>query len=380
VAAAALIAVESDPEAMLLVVPSDHLIGDVPAFLQLVETAVPAARDGSLITFAVVPTRPETGYGYIRQGAALTGHPEVFAVEAFTEKPDTATARQFIESGRYFWNSGMFLFSAKSFLAELGLHAPAVLDAVAKSVVERSVDLDFLRLNAEHFAASPSISIDYAVMEKTANAATIPCDVGWTDVGAWSELWNVGDKDVAGNVLCGDVVVEDSQDCYVRSESLLTAVVGLKDLVVISTDDAVLVANRGKSQQVKLIVDRLRRDGRGEAKVHTRVYRPWGYSQRLHGGDRFQVNRLTVVPGGQLSLHKHYHRAEHWVVVNGTALITCDGASRIVRENEAVDVPLGAVHRLENPGKVPLNIIEVQSGSYLADDDIVRLEDSYGRS
>ncbi len=380
VTAAALLALESDPQAILLVVPSDHVIGAVAGFLAQVETARGAAEDGHLVTFSVLPTRPETGYGYIRRGQPLADRPAVYAVGAFVEKPDEERARGFLAAGDYFWNSGMFLFSAAAFLQEIEQHAPQVLAAVRAAMAGRSIDLDFIRLNAEAFAASPNISIDYAVMERTTRAATVPCDIGWTDVGAWSELWRIAEKNADGNSLLGDVLVEESRNCYVRSEGILTAAVGVEDLVIVVTDDAVLVAGRNRTQDVKLIVDRLRREKRSELTTHERVHRPWGYYQTIQKGDQFQVKRLTIKPGGKLSLQKHYHRAEHWVVVNGTAMVTRGEDNLLLHENESVYIPLGSLHRLENPGKVPLCLIEVQSGSYLGEDDIVRLEDTYGRS
>jgi len=379
VTAAALLALESDPDAVLLVVPSDHVIGDVAGFLAQIETALGAARD-ALVTFSILPTRAETGYGYIRRGQPLESSPGVFSVSAFVEKPDEERARGFLAAGDYFWNSGMFLFSAKHFLDEIERHAPEVLTAVRAAVADRATDLDFIRLDATAFAASPSISIDYAVMEHTTRAATVPCDIGWTDVGAWSELWRIAEKDADGNVLQGDVIVERSSNCYVRSEGTLTTAVGVEDLVIVVTDDAVMVTRRDRAQDVKLIVDRLRRDQRRELTAHDRVHRPWGYYQTIQVGERFQVKRLTINPGGKLSLQKHYHRAEHWVVVNGTALVTRGEDSLLLHENESVYLPLGCLHRLENPGKIPLCLIEVQSGGYLGEDDIVRLEDTYGRS
>jgi mannose-1-phosphate guanylyltransferase/mannose-1-phosphate guanylyltransferase/mannose-6-phosphate isomerase len=364
---------------VLLVLASDHLIGDVPGFLDRVATALPAARSGRLVTFSIVPTRPETGYGYIRRGRLLAGHEGVFEVAAFVEKPPLERARQFIEAGDTFWNSGMFLFSAKAYLAELERHAPAVLSAARQAVAERRVDFDFIRLERVSFSAAPSISVDYAVMEHTSLAATIPCEVGWTDVGSWGELWNVGAKDATGNVLLGDVLVEDSRDCYIRSEHGLVAAVGLANVILVVTDDAVLAIARDRAQDVRLVVDRLRAGNRSELANHNHVRRPWGSFLSVHCGERFQVKQLSVKPGAKLSLQKHFHRAEHWVVVNGTALVTRDGESFILRENESTYIPLGSVHRLENPGKVPLNLIEVQSGGYLGEDDIVRIDDPYGR-
>lgn len=379
VAAAALYAIGIDPDAVLLVVPSDHLIRNVDGFLDAVERAIPAAREGSLVTFALVPTRAETGYGYIRLGSRLDGHEGVFGVAAFTEKPDADKARAFIERGDHYWNSGMFLFSARTFVAELETWAPDVLRAVKTAVAEGSPSHDFFRLDPAAFAAAPSISIDYAVMEHTQRAATIPCDLGWTDLGAWNEMWAMAEKDAHGNALRGDAITEGAHNCYVHSEDRLTAVVGVDNLIVVVTDDAVLVTDHAHAQNVKQLTDRLRRDSRAELTVHRRVYRPWGFYQSVHSGDRFQVKRLTVNPGARLSLQKHFHRAEHWVVVSGTALVTRDGETLLVRENESTFIPLGAIHRLENPGKVPLHLIEIQSGGYLGEDDIVRVEDTYGR-
>jgi mannose-1-phosphate guanylyltransferase/mannose-1-phosphate guanylyltransferase/mannose-6-phosphate isomerase len=379
IAAAALIAAETDPEAVLLVVPSDHVILDAQAFLAMVDQAAPAARDGYLVTFAMTPTRAETGYGYIHMGPDLDGHPGVNAVRAFVEKPDAVRAQRFLDEGGYFWNSGMFLFQAKSFLSELERLAPDILPSVREAVAGRKTDLDFIRLAAEPFAKAPSISVDYAVMERTSRAATVGARIGWTDVGNWAELWNIGAKDHDGNVLQGDVIALETTNSYVRSEHALVATLGVDNLVVVVTDDAVLISDRDRAQDVKLVVERLKADNRTEQASHTKVHRPWGYYQSIHNGDRFQVKRLSVKPGAQLSLQKHFHRAEHWVVVGGTALVTRDDQTMLLRENESVYIPLGSVHRLENPGKVPLTLIEVQSGSYLGEDDIVRIIDTYGR-
>jgi mannose-1-phosphate guanylyltransferase/mannose-1-phosphate guanylyltransferase/mannose-6-phosphate isomerase len=380
ITAAALLAFERDAGALLLVVPSDHVIAERDAFLAAAAKAAGAAADGYLVTFSIVPTRAETGYGYIRHGGPLPGHAEVRSVAAFVEKPDAARAEGFLAAGDYCWNSGMFLFSAARLIEEMEVHAPSVLDAVRRAVAGRATDLDFIRLEKEAFSASPGISIDYAVMEKTGRAATVACDVGWTDVGAWSELWRIAEKDADGNCLHGDVVAEDSHNCYIRSETMLAAAVGVDDLVVVITDDAALITQRGRTQDVKLIVDRLRREKRAELVSPSQVHRPWGTYQTLHLGDRYQVKRLSIRPGGKLSLQKHYHRAEHWVVVNGTALVTKGEEVILLHENESVYLPLGTLHRLENPGKIPLILIEVQSGGYLGEDDIVRIEDTYGRS
>jgi mannose-1-phosphate guanylyltransferase / mannose-6-phosphate isomerase len=300
-------------------------------------------------------------------------------VARFAEKPDTSTAARFVTGGRHLWNSGMFLFTARTLLEELELHAREVLLMVRQAVADRTADLDFIRLGAEAFARCPSISFDYAVAERTTRAAVVPTDLGWSDVGSWNALWELGVKDSSGNVASGDVLLEGAENCYVRSEGVLTAVVGLQDAVVVVTEDAVLAMHRDQSQDVKKVVERLKAAGRPEATAHNRCYRPWGFYESLIQGDRFQVKRIVVSPGRQLSLQSHFHRAEHWIVVNGTARVTRDAEILIVRENENVYLPLGCVHRLENPGRIPLTLIEVQSGAYLGEDDIVRLEDVYGR-
>ncbi|HYI69293.1 mannose-1-phosphate guanylyltransferase/mannose-1-phosphate guanylyltransferase/mannose-6-phosphate isomerase [Skermanella aerolata] len=379
-AVAALIITEQDPDALLLLLPADHVIRDGDAFHKAIDAAASAAAAGNLVTFGITPTQPETGYGYIRQGAELTGHGGVFQVDAFVEKPKMETAQDMLAAGGHFWNGGMFLFSAAKLLAEMEKFEPAIVAACRDAISKGSRDLDFFRLDPEAFGRAPSISIDYAVMERTDAAVVVPATIGWTDVGAWSALWDIGAKDEDGNVTIGDVMTEDANNCYIRSEGVLTAVVGLDDVVVVATDDAILVASRDKVQDIKKVVERLKKEGRPEAKIHSRVHRPWGFYQCLHEGERFQVKRLTVKPGATLSLQKHYHRAEHWVVVNGTALVTRDADQVLLRENESIYIPLGAVHRLENPGKVTLNLIEVQSGSYLGEDDIVRLTDTYGRA
>lgn len=380
-AVAALMLAEADPDTLMLMLPADHLIRDQDAFLAAVDAAAAVASSGRLVTFGIVPHAPETGYGYIRRGKAIDGYDGTFAVAAFVEKPTRARAEEFLGSGTYLWNSGMFLFPAALFLAELEKFEPAVLAAARAALAGGNRDLDFFRLDQEAFTTSPSTSIDYAVMERTAQAAVVAADMGWTDVGAWSALWDVGAKDTDGNVLLGDVLLHDTRNSYVRSDcDAVVALVGLDDTIVVATDDAILVASRDRVQDVKVLVEQLKRDGRTEPLTHRRVHRPWGFYQSIHSGDRFQVKRLTVSPGARLSLQKHYHRAEHWVVVNGTALVTRGDEEILLRENESVYIPLGTVHRLENPGKVPLNLIEVQSGSYLAEDDIVRIDDTYGRS
>lgn len=380
IAAAAVLAAEEDPDALLWMMAADASIADNNALHTALLTAAEAARAGRIVLFGMKPTAPETGYGYIEIGAALPGSDDVYSVTRFLEKPDAATAARFVADGRHVWNSGMFVFTARTLLEELEHHAPDVLAPVQRAVAGRKGDLDFIRLEADPFIGCPSISIDYAVAERTDRAAVVLADLGWSDVGSWSALWDLGVKDVSGNVAVGDVVLESAENCYVRSDGMLAAVVGLKDAVIVVTEDAVLAMHRGQAQDVKKIVDRLKAAGRPEAVSHNRSYRPWGYYESLIKGDRFQVKRIVVTPGRQLSLQSHFHRAEHWVVVNGTAKVTRDAETLIVRENESVYLPLGCVHRLENPGRIPLTLIEVQSGAYLGEDDIVRLEDTYGRT
>ncbi len=380
IAAAALLVAESDPDAVLWMMPADHAIPDAETLHRLLALAVAAARQGRIVTFGMKPAAAETGYGYIEVGDALPGLPGIHALARFVEKPDAPTAARLAASGRHLWNSGMFVFTARTLLEELEGYAPEVLNAVRRAVAERTQDLDFVRLAPEPFAAGPDISLDYAVAERTARATVVPADLGWSDVGSWGALWALGEKDQGGNVAQGDVLLEAAENCYVRSDGVLTAVVGLADAVVVVTKDAVLAMHRDHAQDVKRLVDRLKQAGRHEAVAHNRVYRPWGFYETLISGDRFQVKRIVVNAGHKLSLQKHFHRAEHWVVVNGSALVTCDDDEKLVRENESIYLPLGCVHRLENPGRIPLTLIEVQSGAYLGEDDIVRIEDTYGRS
>ncbi len=380
IAAAAVLVAQTDPDAVLWMMAADASITDLAALRTALDAAARAARAGYVVTFGMRPTAPETGYGYIEPGTPLSEADGVFKVARFLEKPDPATAERLVTGGRHFWNSGMFVFTARTLLDELQAHAPDVLPPVRQAVAEQTADLDFIRLGVAAFQACPSISIDYAVAERSTKAAVVPADLGWSDVGSWSALWELGTKDTAGNVSHGDVVLEGARDCYVRSDGVLTAVVGLRDAVVVVTKDAVLAMDRAHAQDVKKIVDRLKADGRTEAVAHNRMYRPWGFYECLTQGDRFQVKRIVVSPGRQLSLQSHFHRAEHWVVVNGTARVTRDQETLILRENESVYLPLGCVHRLENPGKIPLTLIEVQSGAYLGEDDIVRIEDTYGRA
>jgi mannose-1-phosphate guanylyltransferase/mannose-1-phosphate guanylyltransferase/mannose-6-phosphate isomerase len=378
-AVAALVASEDDPDAIVLLLPVDHLICDVTSFRRAIATGLPAAKQGKLVLFGIRPNAPATGYGYVEAGKPLAGAPGVMQAARFVEKPDIATATRYCASAAYLWNSGIFLLPARVFLSELERHAPEVLAAARAALAGAAHDLDFTRLAADAFEASPPISIDYAVIEKTDRAAVVPGDFDWNDVGSWSALRDASPKDEQGNVCVGDVIVEDVRGCYLRSEGPLVAALGVEDLVIIATPDVVLAAHASKDQDIKALVERLRASGHQSATQTQRVHRPWGFYQSLHSGDRFQVKRITVNPGAQLSLQKLFHRAEHWVVVNGTALVTRNDDKILLRENESIFVPLGATHRLENPGKLPLNLIEVQSGAYLGEDDILRLEDIYHR-
>jgi mannose-1-phosphate guanylyltransferase/mannose-6-phosphate isomerase len=382
-AVAALIVARTAPEGLLLVAPSDHIVTDGAAFRTAVAAGADAARQGALVTFGITPTRPETGYGYIRfdaRGQLGANGADCLPVAEFVEKPDLATAETYLKRGGYVWNSGMFLFRADRYLAELERCHPAIVEACRRAVVEAESDLDFLRLGAAAFAGCPAESIDYAVMEKTADAMVVPVAMGWNDVGSWSALWDVGAKDAAGNVTIGDVMVEDVRNSYLRGDDgKLVAAVGLDDIVLVVTDDAVLAASRERAQDVKLLVERLKRSNRPEADTHTTVYRPWGSYQSVDSGTRFQVKRLVVKPGAKLSAQMHHHRAEHWVVVQGTAKVLRGEDTVLLSENQSIYIPIGTVHRLENPGKVTLHLIEVQSGSYLGEDDIVRFQDDYGR-
>ncbi|MBS7810134.1 mannose-1-phosphate guanylyltransferase/mannose-6-phosphate isomerase [Roseococcus pinisoli] len=380
IATAALLVAESRPDAVLWIMAADAAIKDVPALHAALELAAAAARTGRIVTFGMQPNQPHTGFGYIEMGEALAGVAGVRAVASFQEKPDLETARRLSTDGRHVWNSGMFVATAATLLQELAQHAPAVLEASRAALAASTRDLDFVRLDAKAFRKAPSISIDYAVMEKTRHAAVVPADLGWSDVGSWDALWETSPKDAQGNALHGPVELVDSSGCLVRSEGVLTAVLGLKDVVLVVTDDAVLAMPRDRAQDVKKVVEQLRAKGSKLATEHRRMYRPWGHYEGHIRGARFQVKQIVVRPGGKLSLQKHHHRAEHWVVVSGTALVQRDGESILLSENQSVYLPLGCTHRLENPGMIPLALIEVQVGSYLGEDDIVRLEDTYGRS
>jgi mannose-1-phosphate guanylyltransferase/mannose-6-phosphate isomerase len=376
VALAALKAQEIDPDAVLVVAPADHVIRDARGFQHAAEVAATFAADGKLVTFGIVANAPETGYGYIRRGE---GPGPAFPVAQFVEKPPLDVAQQFVLSGDYFWNSGMFVFKASRYLAELKAFAPDILAAVSAAYSLAKTDLDFVRIDKAEFIKCRSESIDYAVMEKTQDALVLPLDAGWSDVGSWSSLFDALPADDEGNVLQGDVMVHDTHDCYVHSTSRLVAAVGMDDHIIVETKDAILVAPKERVQDVKELVAMIKKSGRPESALHREVFRPWGSYDSIDNGERFQVKRLSVKPGGVLSLQMHHHRAEHWIVVQGTARITRNGETFLLSENESTFIPVGASHRIENPGKVPLHIIEVQSGSYLGEDDIVRFEDNYGR-
>ncbi|MEQ8165871.1 MAG: mannose-1-phosphate guanylyltransferase/mannose-6-phosphate isomerase [Alphaproteobacteria bacterium] len=379
IAVAALFARETADDAMLLVLPSDHIIRQEEAFLGAIETAARAAETGALVTFGIAPDRAETGYGYIRAGEELAAAPGCRRVAVFREKPDQATAESYLAEGDWSWNSGMFLFDAGRYLEELERFEPAILAGAQDAFAARRQDLDFLRLDEDAFSRIPGLAIDHAVMERTDRAAVLPVELGWSDVGSWTALAEIAETDSAGNTVLGDVQLRDVHDSYVRSDKRLVAALGVRDLVIVSTDDVTLVAHKDHAQDVKQLVEDLRRSGRPEASFHTRVYRPWGYYQGIDDGPRFQVKQIMVKPGAKLSLQRHMHRAEHWVVVAGTAYVTNGEKEFEVFENQSTFIPIGTVHRLENRGKVPLKLIEVQSGGYLGEDDIERLDDTYGR-
>jgi mannose-1-phosphate guanylyltransferase / mannose-6-phosphate isomerase len=376
---AALSLAETGVDALMLVMPSDHAITDAAAFKTAVARAAAAAKTGKLVTFGITASRPETGYGYIKRGQPLAGAEGAFQVAAFVEKPDRARAETYVADPAYSWNSGIFLFPVTLLLAELERLQPAMVAACRDALDKAKRDLDFLRLDRDAFAGAPSKSIDYAVMEHTSHAAVVPVEMGWSDVGTWDALWMVGTPDDAGNVIAGDVVAEDTKNSYLRAESGLLAVLGVEDLVVVATSDAVMVSRRDRAQDIKQIVARLERGNRSELIAHPLVHRPWGTYRSIHNGERVQVKHIMVKPGGILSLQMHHHRAEHWVVVTGTAKVTKDNEEMTLHENESTFIPMGTRHRLENPGKIPLHLIEVQSGSYLGEDDIVRYDDTYGR-
>jgi len=380
ITAAALIISELDPDGIMLVLPSDHVIRDSAAFRGAVETACAAARNGKLTTFGIVPEHPEPGFGYIRRGNEVEGLSGAYDVAEFVEKPNAERARSFLKSGDYAWNSGMFVFPVRALLEQIGQFQQDLLTACRASVENAGRDLTFTRLEGAAFASAPSISIDHALMEKTQSAAVVTCEIGWSDVGSWAALWELGNQDEQGNVILGDVVLHDVENSYIRSERRLVSAVGVRDLIIIETRDAILVAPRDRAQEVKAIVSELDRAERIEADLHARVYRPWGTYEGVAHGERFQVKQISVKPGGKLSLQMHHHRAEHWIVVEGTARVTNGDQEITLTENQSTYIPIGVTHRLENLGETDLTLIEVQSGSYLGEDDIVRFDDIYGRS
>jgi mannose-1-phosphate guanylyltransferase/mannose-6-phosphate isomerase len=382
-AAAAAFVQARDAQGILLVLPADHHIGDIEAFHRAVAAGAALARTGKLVAFGVVPSAAQTGYGYIKRGAPLSdgssGGETGFSIARFVEKPDAATAARYLAEGGYDWNAGIFMFRADRILDEMRVHCPEIAARATEAVTKAARDLDFLRLDAQAFAACPSDSIDYAVMEHTSEAAVVPVDMGWSDIGSWSALWEVGTKDEDGNVTVGDVIAEDTRNSYIRAEQGLVATLGIENLIIVETGDVLLVAARDRVQDVKKIVERIAGAGRSEHNAHRRVHRPWGYYESLDAGARHQVKHLMVHPGAALSLQMHHHRAEHWVVVKGRAQATVGDEIKILEENQSVYIPVGTTHRLENPGSEPLSIIEVQSGAYLGEDDIVRFDDVYGR-
>ncbi|RQT79944.1 mannose-1-phosphate guanylyltransferase/mannose-6-phosphate isomerase [Burkholderia cepacia] len=381
IAIAALLALHESPDALLLVLPSDHVILNEPAFIAAANEAATIAADQHLVTFGITPTEAHTGFGYIRRGPAIADGKQVYKVDAFVEKPDAPTAERFLNDGNYSWNSGMFMLKASTYMDELHRHAQEIARHAELAFESAKRDNDFLRLDAEAFAACPNVSIDYAVMEKTERAAVVAAaDLGWNDIGSWSALADIANADDQGNALIGDIFTDSVKNSYIRAEHRMVAALGLDNIVVVETADAVLVAHRDKAQDVKKIVEWLNASGRHESVTHRRVIRPWGSYEGIDQGDRFQVKRIIVNPGAQLSLQMHHHRAEHWIVVKGTAMVTNGDKEIMLTENQSTYIPLGATHRLTNPGKIPLELIEVQSGAYLGEDDIVRFEDTYGRA
>ncbi|MFT4274120.1 MAG: mannose-1-phosphate guanylyltransferase/mannose-6-phosphate isomerase [Pantoea sp.] len=379
---AALSAVSKGEDPLLLVLAADHVIGNRAAFHQAVNDAVPYAQQGKLVTFGIVAAEPETGYGYIQRGIILgSSQAPVFRVQRFVEKPDLATALQYLETGEYYWNSGMFLFHASRFLEEIAKFRPDILEACQKAIAtsEPDVQQDFIRVDKKAFIACPDESVDYAVMEKTSDAIVVPLDAGWNDVGSWSALWDVNNKDAQGNALTGDVFTHHARNCYINTDEKLVAAVGVENLVIINTKDAVLVIDKSQVQDVKKVVEFLKKNERGEHRVHRESYRPWGKNDKVVSMPRYHINRVTVKPGGMFSLQMHHHRAEHWVVLSGTAKVTIEDNTYLLTENQSTFIPIGSQHMLENPGKIPLELLEIQSGSYLGEDDIIRTRDHYGR-
>lgn len=380
VAVAALYLQPTQPDGVMLVMPSDHVVGDVDAFVRVAEVAARAADTGALVSFGIVPTRPETGYGYLRRGEPFAGIDGCFHMGAFVEKPDLETAGAYIADPRYYWNSGMFVLPIKGILAEMERLCPDLLQACRQALTQATTDLDFCRLARDPFVAAPSISIDYAVMEKTDRGALVPAEMKWSDLGSWSALWEIGGRDADGNVILGDAITMDARNCYIRSEHRLVAAVAVEDLVVVDTDDVILVARMDRDQDVKKVVEVIAKAGRTEHHVPRQVFRPWGWYRNLHEGTRFQVKEIVVNPGERLSAQMHHHRAEHWIVVTGTAKVTKGNENFYITEDQSTYIPHATPHSLENPGKIPLKMIEVQSGAYLGEDDIIRFDDIYGRA
>ena len=376
IALAALHATKNGEDPILLVLAADHLIKDQSAFHSAIIKAGALANEGKLVTFGIVPDQPHTGYGYIKAGNVLNVG---FEVADFVEKPELDTAKQYVESGDFFWNSGMFMFKASRYVEELSKYNPEILEICRRAIETEAPDLDFIRVDSEIFSTCPDDSIDYAVMEKTDSAAMVPLDAGWSDVGSWTSLWETADKDDNGNVCVGDTILENTKNSYINAEQRLVSVIGLEDVIVVETKDAVMVAHKDDAQSIKNVVNKLKAEKRPEFEFHREVFRPWGSYDSIDSGARFQVKRITVKPGEKLSVQMHHHRAEHWIVVSGSANVTIDDNTQLVTENESVYIPIGAVHALENPGKIPLELIEVQSGAYLGEDDIVRFSDRYGR-
>lgn len=376
---AALCALQRDQEAVILVLPADHILDEQEKFSAAIHDALQLCEQDQLVTFGIKPTRPETGYGYIKAGAQLL-QGKANQVDKFVEKPALEKAQEYLDSGEYSWNSGMFMFKAASLMTELEKYQADMAASVKSAYGTQEKDLDFIRIDKGAFSACKSESIDYAVMENTDNAVVVPLASDWNDVGSWHALWESSQQDENNNALTGDVLLEDCQGCYVHSSNRLVTAVGMQDAVIVETADAVMVAPRNQSQNVKQIANALKQANREESEIHRKVYRPWGDYESIDNADRFQVKRITVKPGEQLSLQKHHHRAEHWIVVNGTAVVTCDDKEFLLSENQSTYIPIGAIHRLENPGKIPLELIEVQSGTYLGEDDIERFDDRYGRS
>lgn len=374
--AIALAALTVEDDSLLLILPADHIIQNEAAFTEAVKRAIPLAESGKLVTFGIVPTQPHTGYGYIKRGKDLL---EGFEVDFFVEKPSSDIAQDYFSSGEYYWNSGMFLFRASRYLEELQKFHPKILKQCKESLFQAEHDLDFLRIKKDAFDLCPAESVDYAVMEKTSHAVVVPMDAGWSDIGSWSSLWDIGEKDENGNSVHGDAILHNTHRSYVKTDDKLVAAIGVNDLVIVSTKDSLMVAHKDSVQDVNIIVDRLKASSRSEWELNRKVFRPWGYFDSVESGEGYQVKRISVKPGAKLSVQMHHHRSEHWVVVCGTAKVTNGENTFLLNKNESTYIPAGVVHALENPGKVDLELIEIQSGSYLGEDDIVRFEDRYGR-